>query len=58
MGKSERAQLTNPKKVSIIQKDKDNEKEEYGLPLIRENSPWLEGDLKEGIRKVAFESGG
>ena len=34
---------------------KGDEKEEYGLPLTRESYHLLEGNFKEGIRKVAFE---
>ena len=33
------------------------EKEEYAIPLNREEVPRLEGHLKEGLQKVAFEPG-
>lgn len=34
---------------------KGYEKEEYAIPLIREEVPRLKGHLKEGLQKVAFE---
>ena len=34
---------------------KGYEKEEYAVPLNREEVPRLKGHLKEGLRKVAFE---
>ena len=34
---------------------KGYEKEEYAIPLTRESVPRLEGHLKEGLQKVAFE---
>ena len=35
--------------------EKGYEKEEYALPLNREEFPRLEGVLKEGLQNVAFE---